>query len=137
MTEYIVCFMNDNGKSLVSKTNKYDEFNIFKIFMDWCSHHSAYFQLFYGQLNIKDSIESYVKPIITNEYINETNTFKHNNIILDMYIAKLKPRSHITYTKSTVINLELYLENKPNDKVLFNCSITKNNDVYSLEYLNL
>lgn len=137
MTEYIVCFMNDNGKSLVSKTNKYNEFNIFKIFMDWCSHHSAYFQLFYGQLNIKDSIESYVKPIITNEYINETNTFKHNNIILDMYIAKLKPRSHITYTKSTVINLELYLENKPNDKVLFNCSITKNNDVYSLEYLNL
>jgi len=137
MTEYIVCFMNDNGKNLVSKTNKYDEFNIFKIFMDWCSHHSAYFQLFYGQLNIKDSIESYVKPIITNEYINETNTFKHNNIILDMYIAKLKPRTHITYTKSIVINLELYLENKPNDKVLFNCSITKNNDVYSLEYLNL
>lgn len=137
MTEYITCFMNDNGKSLVSKTNRYDELKIFEIFMDWCSHHSADFQLFHEQLNIKDSIKSYVKPIITNEYINESTTFKHKNIILDMYITRLKPRTHITYTKSIVINLELYLENKPNDKVLFNCSITKNNDVYSLEYLDL
>lgn len=135
MNEYIVCFMDDNGKSLVSKTNKYNEFEIFKKFIDWCAYKSGYLRALYEQQEIKNSIDSYMKDTIKNEYIDESHRFTHKIIILDISITRLKPRK--AYTKSLVINIEVYLTKEKHDKISFDCIITNTDSLYSLDCLTI
>lgn len=137
MNEYIVCFVDDTGKSLMSKTNTHNEFEIYKKFMDWCAYKSGYLKLLYEQKDIKNSIDSYVKNMLVNEYIDDSHEFNHKSIVLDISITRLNPRKHITYTKSLVINIELYFIKEPNDKISFNCTITDINNLYSLDCLTV
>jgi hypothetical protein len=137
MNEYIVCFIDGTGKSLMSKTNTHNEFDIYKKFMDWCAYKSGYLKFLYEQKGIKDSIDFYVKNIIVNDYIDDSNEFNHKSIVLDIGITRLKPRKHITYTNSLVIDIELYFRKEPNDKKSFNCVITDINSLYSLDCLTL
>ena len=137
MSEYIVCFIDDTGKSLMSKTNTHNEFDIYKKFMDWCAYKSGYFKLLYEQKDIKNSIDSYMENTIMSEYIDDSSEFNYKSIVFDISITRLKPRKHITYTKSLVINIELYFRKEPHDKILFNCIITDINSLYLLDCLTL
>lgn len=137
MHDYITCFLDDEGKSLMAKTDKHNEFEIFKRFMDWCNYKSGYLNWIYEQPSLKPAIESYVNNILLKEYINEYKTFKFNTFTFEIYITKLKPRNHLTYTKSLVIDIELYLEQNPNDKKIFHCIITDNDSLYPLDCLTL
>ena len=116
MHDYIICFLDDTGKSLMAKTDKHNEFEIFKRFMDWCNYKSGYLRTVYEQPSLKPAIESYVNNTLMKEYIDEYKTFKFKCFILDITIARLKPRKHLTYTKSLVIDIEIYIEQNPDDK---------------------
>ena len=137
MHNYIICFLDDEGKSLMSKTNKHNEFEIFKRFMDWCVYKSGYLSWVYDQPSLKLNIEDYVNNTLMTEYIDEYNTFKFNTFIFEIGITRLKLRNHITYTKSLVIDIELYLEQNPNDKKIFHCIITDTDSLYPLDCLTL
>ena len=90
MHNYIICFLDDEGKSLMSKTNKHktnkhNEFEIFKRFMDWCVYKSGYLSWVYEQPSLKLNIEDYVNNTLMTEYIdeyryNQTETKKSYNI---------------------------------------------------------
>ena len=105
--------------------------------MDWCNYKSGYLNWIYEQPSLKPAIESYVNNILLKEYINEYKTFKFNTFTFEIYITRLKPRNHLTYTKSLVIDIELYLEQNPNDKKIFHCIITDNDSLYPLDCLTL
>lgn len=137
MSEYIVCFIDDTGKSLMSKTNTHNEFEIYKKFMDWCAYKSGYLKLLYEQKDIRNSIDSYIKNKIMGEYIDDSHEFNHKSIVFYIGITRLKPKKHITYTNSLVIDIELYFRKEPNDKKSFNCVITDINSLYLLDCLTL
>ena len=137
MNEYIVCFIDDTGKSLMSKTNTHNEFEIYKKFIDWCAYKSGYLKLLYEQKDIRNSIDSYIKNKIMGEYIDDSSKFNYKSIVLDSGITRLKLRKHITYTKSLVINIELYFRKEPHDKISFNCTITDINSLYLLDCLTV
>ena len=137
MSEYIVCFIDNTGKSLMSKTNTHNEFEIYKKFMDWCAYKSGYLKLLYEQKGIRNSIDSYIKNKIMGEYIDNSSEFNYKSIVFDISITRLKPKKHLTYTKSLVINIELYFRKEPNDKKTFNCVITDTNSLFSLDCLTV